>query len=164
LEWLVAVALVVASMTACGSGSPETASNAVIDVAHYSLDAKDVPRAYDRLCAAQRAAVPRSEFERTAGGAVSPIFTRHGWGSVDGTEEPRDFETLNPEVTEATRVFRVQRSTGPGALDFLYEEWSIDLVREDGGWRLCAFKLLDTYPEVENSEARCPNSRVKGCP
>ena len=160
----VAAICLVASLTACGGGSPESASNAVIDVAHRSLDANDVPRAYERLCGALRAAVPLAEFERTSGEAVSPIFTRRGWIDVDDAEAPPDIETLDPEVTKAVRVFRVQRSTGPKARDFLFEDWRIDLVREDGGWRLCNFVLLDTYPLVDDYEARCPDRSVKGCP
>jgi hypothetical protein len=108
--------------------------------------------------------VSLAEFERTSGEAVSPIFTRRGWGGLDGTQQPADEKTLDPAVTEATRVFRVQRKTGPGGLDFVYEEWKISLVREDDKWRLCGFEMLESYPLVQDHESRCPNSTVKGCP
>ena len=161
---LAAAAIAALALSGCYSGSPESASNAVIDVAHYGLDSNDLSSAYKRLCAAQQAAVAPAEFERTSGAAVSPIFTRRGWSGRESKEDPPDLKTLDRDVTRATRVYQVQRKTGPTGLDFLFEEWRIDLVREDGRWRLCAFELLDTYPLVQNYESRCPNANIKGCP
>jgi hypothetical protein len=146
------------------SGSPESASNAVIDVAHRGLSANDLPHAYSRLCAAQRAAVSESEFVRTSGEAVSPIFTRRSWGGQSDKEQPPDVKTLDSSVTEATRVYQVQKPTGPTGLDFVFEEWKITLVREDGKWRLCGFELLESYPLVQDYQTRCANTTIKGCP
>jgi hypothetical protein len=56
------------------------------------------------------------------------------WRAVASSFEHEDVKTLDPAVTEATRVFRVQRKTGPGGLDFMYEERKISLVCEDDKW------------------------------
>lgn len=161
---LAAVAVAAVALCGCYGGSPESASNAVIDAGVDGLDRNDLAHAYERLCATQQAAVSLDEFERTSGAAVSPIFTRRGWDGRDDREDPPDVRTLDAEVMNATRVYRVQRKTGPSGLDFMYEDWRIDLVREDGKWRLCAFELLDTYPLVQDYESRCPNANIKGCP
>jgi hypothetical protein len=159
------VALVLGlALAGCGGGQPESASNAVIDAAATGLGSNDLPHAYARLCAAQQARVPLDEFKRTGGEAVSPALTRRGWSGQDGTQDPPDVETLDSSVTHATRVYRVQRKTGPTGLDFVYEEWKISLVREDGKWKLCGFEMVDSYPLVQDYQTKCATTTIKGCP
>jgi len=159
------VALVLGlAVSGCSGGPPESASNAIIDAATTGLDSDDLPHSYARLCAAQQVKVPQDEFVRTGGEAVSPIFTRRGWSGQDDKEDPPDVKTLDTSVTQATRVYQVQKKTGPTGLDFVYEEWKISLVREDGKWKLCGFEMLESYPLVEDYETRCATTTIKGCP
>lgn len=168
-RWSILVGALVAlafAAAACGaSGSPESASNAVIHAATPGLDSNELPHAYERLCAAQQAKASQDEFVRTKGEAVSPIFTRRGWNLRDDREDPPDVNTLDSSVRQATRVLRVQKKTGPTGLDFVYEEWKISLVREDGNWKLCGFEMVDTYPLVPGYQTNCPmGTTIKGCP
>ena len=106
--------------------------------------------AYDSLCTAQRNRISEDEFRRSEGAAVSDLLTADSWAGpsvyVDRglAQERPDMDTLDPELDEtwveieATRYEHIDDRTivtGSGES----EHWRVDLVREDGGWRVCEF-------------------------
>jgi len=142
--------------------SPETASNQLIHTGQ-KVRSGDYGEVYRQLCAVRRAEVSEAEFVNTAGDDASGLFATRSWNGQDSYEDPRDIETLNPDVVEASRVIRIQRPTGPAPMDFDYEFWQVVLEREDGLWKLCRYQRLEVVAP-ESDQTRCDRDpRRSGC-
>lgn len=106
--------------------------------------------AYEQICEEQRSVITRDEFVRTVGAAVSEMLTADSFaGPSVYTDRGLDAEhegqaTLDPDLESTwvdvlvTRYERVDERTvvsGSGK----DERWRVELVREEGDWRLCGF-------------------------
>ena len=150
--------------SSCRSEDPPTAGNRVIwflgDVQHGRdptiEGGVDDPFgcAYEQMCAPRRNEVSEAEFRRTEGEAVSELLSAdsHAGPSVyvdRGLSQSHPaLESLASEVTEswvevkATWYEHIADRTivsGSGR----EEHWRVDLVREDGAWRVCEFTPIE---------------------
>ena len=129
--------LFVSLLSSCATyGSPPAAGNEVIQFAQ-DMRRGEYGAAFQRLCTELRNRTTLDQFSESAGGSISEMFTTHGW-SIEAEDRP-EIDSLDPEVTSAWRDVRVQRRRGStdDPMDFAYELWRLDLIREDGQWKLC---------------------------
>ena len=128
---------VVVTPTAGDSGRPS--NSAGNEVYRFCQDlGHDFERAYSRLCRDLKAQHDVADFEGSRGVIVSPIMATMTW-NLDVEQDPPDIETLSAVATRATRAVTVERLRNelPRVVP---EHWQIELVREDGLWRLCSFE------------------------
>lgn len=113
--------------------------------------------AYAQLCAEIRGRVSEAEFRASRAEAVSSVLSADTWAGArtgpyeytTGVDEERpDMETIDSEVTatwkdvEFTWYEHIDDRTivsGSGQT----VRWRLDLVREDGSWRVCGFEKRD---------------------
>ncbi len=110
--------------------------------------------AYAQLCSAVRREVSEEQFRQTRAEAVSSVLSADSWAGArtgpyeyaTGVDEERpDMETLDPDVVstwkdgEFTWYEHIDDRTIVSDSGQM-ERWRIDLVREDGEWRVCGFE------------------------
>jgi len=128
---LAGAALVLVVLVACSS--PATAGNALWAFMG-DVQAEEFRSAYERTCSSFKASMSYEEF---ADGGFATFAPPIELASVVGVSSraDNDVETMEGSVRTATRVIEGSRGTQR-------ERWSVELVKEADGWKICAFEPL----------------------
>lgn len=120
-----------------GCSQPETAGNATWDFV-TAVQVRDFEKGFSRVCSRAKQSMSFDQF--STGGALefAPPIRLETLVGV-GADAQADLATEGTDTTTATVL--VEGSTGA-----VTQRWRVELVKEDGAWKICSFTLDSERP------------------